>query len=130
MSLIWWKRVCILRRHHPVHEKLTRISEYLMSTPVVLFLKSEFKNGIAQSGSDEYKAFHTIVFSTIYRCLWILLLWTECIYVHLNNNTFIVTGIPETHNELEINYCLTSIMQDLFENAVMQHLAHAACSTV
>lgn len=59
----------ILRSHHPVHEKLTKISEYLMSTTFVLFLKSEFKSEIAKSGSDEYQAFHTIVSSTIYRWL-------------------------------------------------------------
>lgn len=57
----------ILRNYHPVHEKLTKISEYFMSTTVVLFLKSEFKSEIAKSSSDEYQAFHTIVSSTIYR---------------------------------------------------------------
>lgn len=85
----------IFRSYHPVPEKLTKISEYLMSTTVVLFLKSEFKSEIAKSGSDEYQAFQTIVSSTIYRWLRIVLLWTECIYVHLNNNTF---PKPETHN--------------------------------
>lgn len=70
-----------------------------MSSTVVLFLKSEFKSEIAKSSSDEYQAFHTIVSSTIYRWLCILLLWTEYVYVHLNNNTFIVAGIPGTHNK-------------------------------
>lgn len=59
----------ILRNYHPVCEKLTKISEYLMSTAVVLFLKSEYKSEIAKSGSDEYQAFHTIVSLTIYRWL-------------------------------------------------------------
>lgn len=40
-----------------------------MSTTVALFLKSEFKSEIAKTASDEYQAFHTIVSSTIYRCL-------------------------------------------------------------
>lgn len=114
----------ILRSYHPVQEKLTKMSEYLMSTTVVLFLISEFKNEIAKSGSDEYQVFHTIVSSTIYRWLWILLLWTECIYVHLNNNTFIV---PRVHNKYpgftmknsKSTTASQEIMQNLFENAVM-----------
>lgn len=57
----------ILRSYYPVHEKLTKISEYLMSTTAVLFLKSKFKSEIAKTGSDEYQAFHPIVSSTIYR---------------------------------------------------------------
>lgn len=50
-------------------------------------------------GSDEYQVFHTIVSSTIYRLPWIQFLWAEYIYVHLNNNTFIVKGLPGTHNK-------------------------------
>lgn len=67
-----------------------------MSTTIVLFLKPEYKSEIAKSGSDEYQAFHTIVSSTIYRWRWILLLWTECIHVHLNHNTFTFAGITDT----------------------------------
>jgi len=59
----------ILRSYHSVYGKLTKISEYLMSPTVVLFLKSEYKTEIAKCGSDEYQTFHTIVFSTIYRWL-------------------------------------------------------------
>ena len=39
----------ILRSYYPVHGKLPEISEYLMSTTVVLFLKSELKSEIAKN---------------------------------------------------------------------------------
>lgn len=87
-----------------------------MNTTAVIFLKSEFKSEIVKTGSDEYQAFHPIVSSTIYRWVGIPLLWTEHIYLHLNNNPFIVAGISETYNkEVKKNSRSTSVSQHCAE---------------
>lgn len=86
-----------------------------MSTTAILFLKSKFKSEIANTGSDEYQAFHPIILSTIYRLVEILFLWTKHIYVHLNNSHSLLQEYQSYNKEAKKNSRSNTVSQHYAE---------------